>query len=202
MTVRAELAALIYMGDWWTLLVRSVTWGAGWQLPKPVLLSCFPSCSHKFQCLCFLNMRLHRFSGVYDRRDTLPLECMDQSRHWGLERSIASGFVLLNELCGQVRTAIFMLLWEQILLKSSNLTASPVSLFSQIQTALLVLEAVPDACLSAEEIKHLFQQYKSIWERDIPSTRRLVCTAGSEMTATAACSLSYWAKVSSSIWLK
>lgn len=115
---------------------------------------------------------------------------------------IASGFVLLNELCGQVRTAIFMLLWEQILLKSSNLTASPVSLFSQIQTALLVLEAVPDACLSAEEIKHLFQQYKSIWERDIPSTRRLVCTAGSEMTATAACSLSYWAKVSSSIWLK
>lgn len=58
----------------------------------------------------FFNMRLPRFSEVYDSKDTLPLERMDQSRQRGLERSIASGFVLLNELCGQVRTAISMLL--------------------------------------------------------------------------------------------
>lgn len=33
-----------------------------------------------FNTFFFFNTKLHRFSGVYDSKDTLPLECMDQSR--------------------------------------------------------------------------------------------------------------------------
>lgn len=42
-------------------------------------------------------MKKHRFSGLFDSKDILLLERLDQPKHWALETQLVPGFGLFNE---------------------------------------------------------------------------------------------------------
>lgn len=100
-TVKAELAALMYTENQWILSLASSS-------PYQYFLCCSLSTFINVNAFVLLHMKEHGFSELYDSRDILPLECLDQHRQWGLEKQIISGFGPLKELYSHVKAEQYL----------------------------------------------------------------------------------------------